>query len=132
MTRSLKYFVIAFSFLLVSVLLGGAMASKTASPEETYRHMGVFSEVLSRIKSEYVEEPNMGVVSLGAINGLLESIDPYASYMSADQYKQYQRDYNTKKATVGVRMAKRYSMLSIVGRSEFTGSESWIGHGRYD
>ena len=114
MTRSLKFFVIAFSFLLVSALLGGAMASKTASPEETYRHMGVFSEVLSRIKSEYVEEPNMGVVSLGAINGLLESIDPYASYMSADQYKQFQRENNTKKATIGLRMAKRYNMLSIV------------------
>ena len=114
MTRSLKFFIIAFSFLLVSALLGGAMASKTASPEETYRHMGVFSEVLSRIKSEYVEEPNMSVVSLGAINGLLETLDPYASYMSADQYKQYQREHNTKKANVGLRMAKRYSMFSII------------------
>ncbi len=114
MNRRLKLVVIAFSFLLVSALLAGAMASKTASPEETYRHMGVFSEVLSRIKSEYVEEPNMGVVNLGAINGLLESLDPYASYMSADQYKQYQREQNSKKASVGLRMAKRYSMLSII------------------
>ncbi len=114
MNRRLKLLVIAISFLLVSALLAGAMASKTASPEETYRHMGVFSEVLSRIKSEYVEEPNMSVVNLGAINGLLESLDPYASYMSADQYKKYLNELNSKKANLGLRMAKRYSMFSII------------------
>ena len=114
MTRRLKIAVIAISFCLVSVLLAGAMMSKTASPEDTYRHMGVFSEVLSRIKSEYVEEPDMKVVNLGAINGLLESLDPYASYMSADQYKQYQRERSAAKGTVGLRMAKRFSMFSII------------------
>ena len=114
MTRRLKFVIIAVSFCLVSVLLAGAMMSKTASPEDTYRHMGVFSEVLSRIKSEYVEEPDMKVVNLGAINGLLESLDPYSSYLSADQYKQYQRERSSTKATVGLRMAKRFSMFSII------------------
>ena len=89
MTRRIKYFVASTSTCLVFVLLFGAMRGKSASPEDTYRHLAVYTEVLSRIKSDYVEEPNMKSVTLGALNGLLESIDPYASYLNADQYKQW-------------------------------------------
>ena len=91
MNRKLQFVITLFSLCLVGVLLLGAVSKQTSSPEETYRHIGVFTEVLSKIKSEYVEEPDMKNVTLGALNGLLESLDPYASYLSADQFKQYQK-----------------------------------------
>ena len=96
-------------FLLLGNMLGG-----NASPEDTYRHLGVFSEVLGKIKSDYVEEPDMKTVTLGAINGLLESLDPYASYLSADQYKQYQKEKDTNRPSVGLVMSKRFGYISIV------------------
>ena len=89
MNRRLKIVVVSSSTCLVLLLLLGAVHGRSASPEDTYRHLAVYTEVLSRIKSDYVEEPDMKSVTLGAVNGLLESIDPYASYLNSDQYKQY-------------------------------------------
>src|SRR5208283_3575422 len=102
MNRFLKYLVVGFSTCLVGLLLAGAASSRSASPEDTYRHLAVYTEVLSRIKSDYVEEPDIKNVTLGALNGLLESIDPYASYLNADQYKEYLKSKDQHKADVGL------------------------------
>ena len=90
------------------------MRGKSASPEDTYRHLAVYTEVLSRIKSDYVEEPDMKSVTLGALNGLLESIDPYASYLNADQYKQWQKSKDQHKADVGLVLSKKFGYVGIV------------------
>src|SRR5919204_390564 len=102
MTSRWKYLVVSASTILVILLLIGARHGAKAasnSNEDQYRHLAVYTEVLSRIKSDYVEEPEMKNVTLGALNGLLESIDPYASYLSADQYKQYLKNQGAKKAS---------------------------------
>ncbi len=114
MNRKLQFVVTLFSLSLVGVLLLGAVSKTGSSPEETYRHIGVFTEVLSKIKSDYVEEPNMKNVTLGALNGLLESLDPYASYLSADQYKQWQKVRGEAKGWTGLVVAKRFGYISIV------------------
>jgi carboxyl-terminal processing protease len=115
MNSRLKYFVVTMSTFLVIVLLVGARQTTIGAPtEDQYRHIGVYTEVLSRIKSEYVEEPNLKNVTLGALNGLLESVDPYASYLSADQYKQYQKTKGSKKANVGLVLSKRLGYAAVV------------------
>ena len=114
MNSRLKFFVASSSTCLVFVLLFGAMRGKSASPEDTYRHLGVYTEVLSRIKSDYVEDPDMKSVTLGAVNGLLESIDPYASYLSADQYKQWLKTKDQHKADVGLVLSKKFGYVGIV------------------
>src|SRR5438477_7154177 len=114
MTYLINFFVTSTSTSLFFVLLFGAMRDKSASPEDTYRHLAVYTEVLSRIKSDYVEEPDMKSVTLGAVNGLLESIDPYASFLSADQYKQYQKSRNQHKADVGLVLSKKFGYVGIV------------------
>src|SRR3954447_21980569 len=115
MTSRLKLLVVTTSTLLVVLLLLGAAAgSGASSPDDAYRHLSVYSEVLSRIKSEYVEEPDIKNVTLGAINGLLESIDPYASYLNAEQYKQYQKSLETKKASVGMVLSKKFGYVGVV------------------
>ena len=85
------------STLLVLLLLVGAVLGRGAAPDSTYHHLSVYTDVLSRIKSEYVEEPDMKSVTLGALNGLLESIDPFASYLNAEQYKDYLKNKDVKK-----------------------------------
>ena len=114
MTSRIKLFVASSSTCLVFVLLFGAMRGKSASPEDTYRHLAVYTEVLSRIKSDYVEEPDMKSVTLGAVNGLLESIDPYASYLNADQYKQWLKSKDQHKAGVGLVLSKKYGYVGVV------------------
>ena len=114
MNRFLKYLVVAVSTCLVALLLAGAATSRNSAPEDTYRHLAVYTEVLSRIKSDYVEEPDMKNVTLGALNGLLESIDPYASYLNADQYKEYLKGKDQHKADVGLVLARKFGYVNIV------------------
>ena len=114
MNSRLKVVVVSTSTLLVVLLLLGAVHGRSASPEDTYRHLAVYTEVLQRIKSDYVEEPDMKSVTLGAVNGLLESVDPYASFLSADQYKQYLKSKNQHKADVGLVLSKKFGYVGIV------------------
>ena len=110
-----KNSIIALSTLFVALLLGGAVVGRSAAPpEDTYRHLQVFTEVLHKIKSDSVEEPDIKGISLGAVNGLLESIDPYASYLNADQYKQWLRTKETRKAGTGLIISKRYGYVGVV------------------
>ena len=64
------------SYVVVGGLLG---KSDTSSSEKTYRDLGVYSEVLNRIKQEYVTDPDLKKVTDGAIRGLLESLDSYST-----------------------------------------------------
>jgi carboxyl-terminal processing protease len=114
MSSRLKLLVVMLSSCLVAMLLVGAVVGRSASPEDAYRHLAVYTEVLSRIKSDYVEEPDMKSVTLGAVNGLLESIDPYASFLNADQYKSYLKVKDTQKGGVGLILSKRYGYVGIV------------------
>lgn len=115
MNSRTKYFVVSISTCLTLVLLVGHALGHSASADDTYKHLGVFSDVVSRIKSEYVEEPDMKSVTLGALNGMLEAIDPFASYLNADQYKEYLKTKDLKRADVGLIISKKYGYLGEVG-----------------
>ena len=107
MNRRFQFVLVGFSTAVVALLLFGAVG-RSAPTDTPYAHLGVYSEVLSRIKADYVEEPDMKAVTVGAINGMLESIDPYASYLNADQYQQYLKSKEgPKKAETGLILAKR-------------------------
>ncbi len=114
MTSRFKWTVVGSSTCLVVLLLVGAVHGRAVSPDDVYGHLKVYSEVLQRIKLEYVEEPDMKSVTLGAINGLLESVDPFASYLNPDQYRQYEKTADQKQADVGLVLAKRYGYVAIV------------------
>lgn len=114
MNRRIKIVIVSSSTCLVLMLLLGAVRGRSASPEDTYRHLAVYTEVLSRIKSDYVEEPDMKSVTLGAVNGLLESIDPYASYLNADQYKQYMKSREQPRPEVGLVLSKKFGYIGVV------------------
>lgn len=114
MNTRLKFVFVAVTTLFAAALLVGQVVGRATSPEDAYRHLAVFTDVLSRIKSEYVEEPDMKSVTIGAVNGLLEAVDPYASYLNADQYKQYMKQKDQKKASVGLVLSKRFGYISVV------------------
>src|SRR5690348_7694747 len=115
MNSRIKFVVVVSSTCLVLLLLIGSVLGKSASPDDAYKHIAVYTEVLQRIKSEYVEEPDMKSVTVGALNGLLESIDPFASYLNAEQYRDYMKEKDRKKADVGLILSKRQGYLGVVG-----------------
>jgi carboxyl-terminal processing protease len=105
--------VLSFAVLLFVVVgsLGGVHAS---SNDGAYRQLQVYSEVLSRVRSEYVEEPNIPKVTDGALHGLLESLDSNSSYMTADAYKQYKAHKNEGKAETGANVSKRFGYADVI------------------
>ncbi|MBV9405597.1 MAG: PDZ domain-containing protein [Acidobacteriaceae bacterium] len=114
MNNRFKWTVVGTSSCIVALLLIGARNGRAVAADDVYGHLKVYTEVLERIKLEYVEDPDMKSVTLGAINGLLESVDPFASYLNADQYRQYERTEDTAKAGVGLVLAKRYGYVAVV------------------
>jgi carboxyl-terminal processing protease len=114
MNSRFKWTIVGSSTCVVVLLLVGAMNGRAVAPDDVYGHLKVYTEVLERIKLEYVEEPDMKNVTLGAINGLLESVDPFASYLNADQYRQYAKIHDSAKAGVGLILAKRFGYVAVV------------------
>lgn len=115
MNSRFKFVVVSASTCLTVLLLIGSMLGQSTSPDDTYKHIGVFTDVVSRIKSEYVEEPDMKSVTLGALNGMLEAIDPFASYLNADQYKDYVKNRDVQRADVGLILSKKFGYVAVVG-----------------
>jgi carboxyl-terminal processing protease len=98
--------ILLFSFVGISAV--------RASNDGAYKQMEVYSEVLSHVRSEYVEEPNLPAVTDGALHGLLESLDSNSSYLSPEQYKEYKARKTNAKGGIGAAISKRFGYASIV------------------
>ena len=100
--------------VLIFTMVGGLDAVRASNNDGAYRQMTVYSEVLSRVRSEYVEEPNIPAVTDGALHGLLESLDSNSSYLSAAQYKEYKAHKNDSKGEIGAAVSKRFGYASVI------------------
>ncbi len=109
MSSRIKYFVVSSSTCLTLLLLLGWGVGRGASQDDTLKHIGVFSEVVGYIEKQYVEEPDMKSVTMGALDGMLEAIDPFASYLNADQYRDYlkTKDAQARRRGTGALQALR-------------------------
>src|SRR5580698_1520329 len=115
MSMKIKAAILVSSFAVLLFFVVGAMGGVHASSDNgSYRQLQVYSEVLSRVQSEYVEEPNIPKVTDGALHGLLESLDSNSSYMSADAYKTYKAHKAEGKAGIGAVISKRFGYADVV------------------
>lgn len=114
MSKKVKAVILAVSIAIVLFTIAGGLGVRAASNDGAYRQLGVYSEVLSRIRSEYVEEPNIPQVTDGALHGLLESLDPNSSYLTAAEYKQYRAHKGGGKAQIGATISKRFGYAAVI------------------
>jgi carboxyl-terminal processing protease len=115
MSKTTKLIVLGLSFLLATLVVAGGLGVKAnTNNDDSYRQLGVYSEVLSRIRTEYVEEPNVPAVTNGALHGLLESLDANSSYLDPAEYKDYKQRKNEGKATIGATLSKRFGYAAVV------------------
>src|ERR1700675_1209205 len=101
----------AVLFFVVVGSLGGVHGS---SNDGSYRQMQVYSEVLSRVQSEYVEDPNIPKVTDGALHGLVESVDANSSYLTPSAYKAYKAHKSEAKGEIGATVSKRFGSADVV------------------
>src|ERR1700722_18714357 len=115
MSTKLKETVIASSLaILLFSIVGGFVNVRASSKDGAYRQLTEYSEVLSRIRLEYVEEPNIPGVTDGALHGLLESLDANSSYLSPEEYKRYKTTKTGGKANIGADVSKRFGYAAVV------------------
>ncbi len=115
MSKKVKALILSLSIVLVTFAVVGGLGVRAANNDDgAYRQLGVYSEVLSRIRSEYVEDPNITLVTNGALHGLLESLDADSSYLTAAEYKQYKAEKNDGKGTIGAVVSKRFGYAAVV------------------
>jgi carboxyl-terminal processing protease len=121
MPKISKVLLLAVSAVLVlAVFLGvnsPGVSAATDGQDGAYRQINVYTEVLRHIQTEYVTDPNITAVTNGALRGLLESLDPDSSYLTAGEYKTYKADLaadGATKAQAGIYVSKRYGYATVV------------------
>src|SRR4029077_14931630 len=106
--------VVSSAAVLLFMYVGGLDGVRASNNDGSYRQLQVYSEVLSRVRSEYVEEPNIPLVTDGALHGLLESLDANSSYLSAPEYKEYKSHKTEARGDIGATVSKRFGYAAVV------------------
>src|SRR5713226_8071186 len=115
MTSRIRLALISVSSIVVFyIVIGGVLGKNNSSNEKTYRDLGVYSEVLSRIKQDYVTDPSLKKVTDGAVRGLLEALDPYSTYLGPQEYQEYLQHPAPGPANVGLFVSKRLGYVTVV------------------
>lgn len=118
MSKSFKRAVFGIAVAIVAVVfLGGFISGGVSADSQSsavYKQMGVYEEVLHKIQSDYVTEPDMNKVTVGALHGLLESLDADSSYFTPAEYAAYKAHKNEGHAQVGLDVSKRYGYATVV------------------
>jgi len=114
MNRVGKILVVSLSILVFCYAGLGYLLGKSEE-DKTYRSLTVYGEVLQNIQDYYVDEPNLQLVTAGALHGLLESLDPESAYLSPREYADYQDKLkNQAHGDVGLTLSKRYGYIYVV------------------
>jgi carboxyl-terminal processing protease len=113
-------------FAIVGGLLGTVMAR-----EDTYQHLKIFDDVVSLISSNYVEPVNIDKVMRGAMNGLVDSLDPDSAYLSADEVKQAEGGSPAPAGDLGIELTRQYYLRVLAARDNSPAAKAGLRTGDY-
>ena len=104
-----KTFILIFTFSFFS--FQNLFAAKEV---DIYKKIDLFSEVLDKINKEYVEEVDQSEIMDSAINGVLQSLDPYSSYMSPEMLKEMQTETSGKFGGLGIEVGMEAGVVKVI------------------
>ena len=96
-------------FLLIFANLGN-----TANDDDIYKKIDLFSEVLDKINKEYVEDVNQSDAMDAAINGVLQSLDPYSAYMSPKLFESIQTETTGEFGGLGIEVGMEMGVVKVI------------------
>ena len=119
---------IFISFLFFTIFTSLAETSEN----NIYEKIDIFGEVLEKINKEYVEEINQSESMDSAINGLLQSLDPYSSYMSPEIYSEMQTETSGEFGGLGIEVSMESGVVKVISPIDDTpASRAGIKAGDY-
>jgi carboxyl-terminal processing protease len=114
MNRTARIAIIAISIAVFCYAGLGHVLGQTRE-ERAYKSLTVYGEVVQKIQADYVDEPNMHLVTAGALHGLLESLDPESSYLTPREYTEYkQKLASTNPGDTGLILSKRFGYIIVI------------------
>lgn len=113
MNRIARYGILTVSVLIVGWVGVGHVLGRTAN-DKAYKSLQVYSEVLQKIQQDYVDEPNMHLVTAGSLHGLLESLDSESSYLTPREYNEFkEKSANPGTGESGLNLSKRSGYIVV-------------------
>lgn len=112
--HSLLIFLLIFTVATTGVLIGRLSASSVGAEGEGYEDLRTFTEVMSMVKKHYVEEVKSKDLIYGAIRGMLSSLDPHSSFMTADGYKEMQVETKGEFGGIGIQIGVKENVLTVI------------------
>jgi carboxyl-terminal processing protease len=120
------------SFFIIFVSLFFLSKSIAAPNENIYDKIDLFSEVLDKINKEYVDDVDQSKAMDAAINGVLQSLDPYSAYMSPELFKSMQTDTKGEFGGLGIEISMESGVVKVVSPiADTPASEAGIKAGDY-
>ncbi|MFZ0037991.1 MAG: S41 family peptidase [Candidatus Acidiferrales bacterium] len=114
MSRLTKQIALALSILVIAYVAAGYVMGRSTD-DKIYRSLTVYSEVLEHVQKDYVEDPDVRQVTIGALHGLLDSLDPDSSYLSPLEYQDYkEKSQNKAEAGAGVALSKHNGYIIVI------------------
>jgi len=114
--RESNYMKNIFNKLIIIFWIIIILTSKgnSANEEDVYKKIDLFSEVLDKINKEYVEEVNQSHAMDAAINGVLQSLDPYSSYMTPEFFKNMQTETSGEFGGLGIEVGMEAGVVKVI------------------
>src|SRR5918998_1774580 len=111
-----KFILILLSATLtLYTAVGGWISTRAQQPvNDPNAQLRIFESVLQHIQNDYVDEPNMDKVRAGALRGLAYGLDPYSSYLTPDQVKEYNAGNKGNVAGIGAELSQVASYLYVI------------------
>ena len=100
--------------ILLSILLLSFLYSPAFSKNDLYEKIDLFGEVLENIKKDYVDDVDQAEMIESAINGVLQSLDPYSAYMSPELFKEMQTDTRGEFGGLGIEIGMEAGVVKVI------------------
>ena len=121
-----KKLIITFVFLIIP------LQGVSTSENDIYKKIDLFGEVLEKINKEYVDEINQSESMDSAINGLLQSLDPYSAYMSPEVFNEMQTETSGEFGGLGIEVSMESGVVKVISPIDDTpASRAGIKAGDY-
>ncbi len=118
--------------LVFIIYLSFVSVSTSYSKNELYEKIDLFGEVLENIKKEYVDDVNQAEIMDSAINGVLQSLDPYSAYMGPELFKEMQTDTRGEFGGLGIEIGMEAGVVKVISPIDDTpAAEAGIKAGDY-
>ena len=109
--------------LILSIIILSLLNNSIKAKNNLYEKIDLFGEVLENINKEYVDDVDQSEMMDSAINGVLQSLDPYSAYMSPDLFKEMQTDTRGEFGGLGIEIGMEAGVVKVISPIDDTPAE---------